>query len=162
MPTTRVLQSNDFSPRVGHGAPWCFCTGTRRRVPVATRPAASVPGRRLAPDLIGMGDSGSPTRVHLRRSRDLPRCVFDRSGLDRVVLVATTGADACLRLGRAASRSGSRHRLHRDHREADVLEDFPASARPLFESIRRPAWARRWSWSRQLHRAGTPRTVAAG
>ncbi|WP_054812571.1 haloalkane dehalogenase [Nocardia arizonensis] len=89
MPDTHVLDSTMHHREIGTGAPIVFLHGNptssylwRNILPVVG------PGRSLAPDLIGMGDSGKPpidyTFADHARYLD---AWFDAMSLDRVVLV---------------------------------------------------------------------------
>ena len=109
MPTVDVLDSTMFHEEAGVGTPLVFLHGN----PISSYlwrhvlPRIGEPGRRLAPDLIGMGRSGSPTSVSLRRSRSYLDAWFDKFGLDAAVLVGHDwGGEPWPSTGRRGFRSG--------------------------------------------------------
>jgi pimeloyl-ACP methyl ester carboxylesterase len=90
MPTEHVLDSTIFYREAGAGVPIVFLHGNPTSSYLWRRilPAVGAPGRLLAPDLIGMGDSGKPdldyTFADHARYLD---AWFDALGLDNVVLI---------------------------------------------------------------------------
>jgi haloalkane dehalogenase len=89
MPTVDVLDSTMFHEEAGVGTPLVFLHGnpTSSYLWRHVLPRIGEPGRRLAPDLIGMGVQASPTSVSVRRSRSYLDAWFDKFGLDAAVLV---------------------------------------------------------------------------
>lgn len=90
MPMLNVLDSTIFYEDAGTGTPFVFLHGnpTSSHLWRHIAPAIAAPGRRLAPDLIGMGRSGKPDIAynfddHARYLDDW----FDTLALDAVVLV---------------------------------------------------------------------------
>lgn len=89
MPAVDVLDSTMFYREAGAGTPMVFLHGNptssylwRKVMPLVG------PGRLLAPDLIGMGDSGKPAIEY--KLADHARYLdawFESMGLDRVVLI---------------------------------------------------------------------------
>jgi len=141
MPVIDVLGSMMFYRETGAGAPMVFLHGNptssylwRKVMPLAG------PGRLLAPDLIGMGDSGKPAIEY--RLADHARYLdawFESMGLDRVVLVGHDWGGV-LAFDWAARHPG---------RVAGVVfletivrpltwAEFPESAQPFFRSLRTP------------------------
>lgn len=89
MPDTRVLDSTMYHRETGTGVPTVFLHGNPTSSYLWRNVLPGVgPGRLLAPDLIGMGDSGKPpidyTFADHARYLD---AWFDEMRLDRVVLV---------------------------------------------------------------------------
>lgn len=145
MPTVSVLGSHmhyaDTGP-VGAGPTWVFLHGN----PVSSHlwrkvlPGGQRLGRCLAPDLIGMGQSGKPDIVYSYddHARYLAAW-FDALDLQDVVLV---GID----WGASLAFDWARRRTHRVRGIAFMetivkpmaWADFPAAARPRFEAFRTP------------------------
>jgi hypothetical protein len=90
MPVAHVLDSTIFYREMGTGVPLIFLHGNPTSSYLWRRilPAVGDPGRRLAPDLIGMGDSGKPDIAYTfdDHSRYLDAW-FDALGLDDIVLI---------------------------------------------------------------------------
>ncbi|MEU4837031.1 haloalkane dehalogenase [Nocardia testacea] len=89
MPDTRVLDSTIHHRETGTGMPIVFLHGNPTSSYLWRNVLPGVgPGRLLAPDLIGMGDSGKPPidYVFADHARYL-EAWFDKMRLDRVVLV---------------------------------------------------------------------------
>ena len=90
MPTEHVLDSTIFYREVGTGVPIVFLHGnpTSSYLWRGILPAVGDPGWKLAPDLIGMGDSGNRTSntPFADHARYLDAW-FDALGLDSVVLI---------------------------------------------------------------------------
>jgi haloalkane dehalogenase len=141
MPVTDVLGSTMFYQEVGAGTPMVFLHGNptssylwRKVMPLVG------PGRLLAPDLIGMGDSGKPaigyTLADHARYLD---AWFDALGLDRVVLVGHDWGGvlafdwAARHPGRAAGVA-----FFETIVRPLAWAEFPESARAFFRSLRTP------------------------
>src|SRR3954471_2408688 len=90
MPVADVLDSTIFYREIGTGVPMIFLHGnpTSSYLWRHVLPAVGDPGRRLAPDLIGMGESGKPDIAYTfdDHARYLDAW-FDALGLDDVVLI---------------------------------------------------------------------------
>jgi haloalkane dehalogenase len=141
MPVIDVLGSTMSHQEAGAGAPVVFLHGNptsshlwRKVMPLVG------PGRLLAPDLIGMGDSGKPaieyTLADHARYLD---AWFDALGLDRVVLVGHDwgGVLAFDWAARHPGRVAGVAFLETIVRPLTWAE-FPESARPFFTSLRTP------------------------
>lgn len=141
MPVIDVLGSTMSYQEAGTGAPVVFLHGNptssylwRKVMPLVG------PGRLLAPDLIGMGDSGKPaieyTLADHARYLD---AWFDTLGLDRVVLVGHDwgGVLAFDWAARHPGRVAGVAFLETIVRPLAWAE-FPESARPFFTSLRTP------------------------
>jgi haloalkane dehalogenase len=90
MPTVEVLDSMMFYTEAGAGVPLVFLHGNPTSSYLWRRVIAEIkaPGRYLAPDLIGMGDSGNPPIPY--RFADHARYLaawFDALALQDVILV---------------------------------------------------------------------------
>src|SRR5882724_5975118 len=131
-----------FYREMGTGVPLVFLHGNPTSSYLWRRilPAVGDPGRRLAPDLIGMGDSGKPdieyTFADHARYLD---AWFDALGLDDVVLIGHDWG------GALAFDWAARHpKRVRGIAFTETIvkpmtwQEFPAGARPLFESMRTP------------------------
>ena len=142
MPIAHVLQSTIFYREVGTGTPLVFLHGnpTSSYLWRHILPAVSVSGRCLAPDLIGMGESGKPDIAYTfdDQSRYLDAW-FDALGLDRVVLIGHDWGGA-LAFDWAARHPGRARGIAFTETIVKPMSwnDFPATARPLFESMRTP------------------------
>jgi haloalkane dehalogenase len=142
MPTAHVLGSTIFYREVGVGAPIVFLHGnpTSSYLWRHILPVVGESGRCLAPDLIGMGDSGKPDIAYTfdDHARHLDAW-FDALGLDRVVLVGHDWGGA-LAFDWAARHPGRVRGIAFTETIVKPMswEEFPAGARPIFESIRRP------------------------
>jgi haloalkane dehalogenase len=143
MPTAPVLHSTIFYREVGTGGtPVVFLHGnpTSSYLWRHVLPTVGDSGRCLAPDLIGMGDSGKPAIAYTfdDHSRYLDAW-FDVLGLDRVVLVGHDWGGA-LAFDWAARHPGRVRGIAFTETIVKPMswEDFPAGARPLFESMRTP------------------------
>jgi haloalkane dehalogenase len=88
MPDIRVLDSTIHYVEAGEGTTFVFLHGNPGSSHLWRNVLPDVPGRRLAPDLIGMGRSGKPDIAYsfADHARYLDAW-FDALGLDRVVLV---------------------------------------------------------------------------
>ncbi|GAC1044212.1 haloalkane dehalogenase [Rhizobium sp. No.120] len=141
MPSLNVLDSTIFYQETGTGTPFVFLHGnpTSSHLWRNVSPAVTTPGRRLAPDLIGMGRSGKPDIAYTfeDHSRYLDAW-FDELALEEVVLVGHDWGGA---LGFDwAARHPERVRgiafLETIVRPM-TWDDFPG-ARPRFEALRSP------------------------
>ena len=142
MPSTQVLDSTMFHREVGDGAPLVFLHGNPTSSYLwrhVLSPVAGV-GRCLAPDLIGMGESGKPDvgYTFADHARYLEAWI-DTLQLGRVVLVGHDWGGA-LALDWAARHPG---RVRGVALTETILrpmswEDFPAAARALFRTLRTP------------------------
>ena len=142
MPTVDVLDSTMHYLETGSGRPFVFLHGnpTSSYLWRQVLPLIGAPGRLLAPDLIGMGDSGKPDiRYSFADHARYLEAWFDAVGAREPVLVGHDWGAAL------AFDWASRH----PSRVAGVVfmetivrpmswTDFPAAARPLFEAFRTP------------------------
>ncbi|TVT44737.1 haloalkane dehalogenase [Amycolatopsis rhizosphaerae] len=142
MPTVDVLGSPMYYRELGTGVPLVFLHGnpTSSHLWRHVLPAVGDRGRRLAPDLIGMGESGKPRLDYTfdDHARYLDGW-FDALGLDRVVLVGHDWGGA-LAFDWAARHPG--RVLGVAFTEAIVKslswEEFPEGGRELFRAIKTP------------------------
>ncbi|CAN7421305.1 haloalkane dehalogenase [Acidovorax sp. LjRoot66] len=147
MPTVFVLDSqmhyeDTGAPAGSAGPTWVFLHGNPASSHLWRKvlPRTQVLGRCLAPDLIGMGQSGKPDIVYSYddHARYLAAC-FDALDLQEVVLV---GID----WGASLAFDWARRHAHRVRGIAFMetivkpmsWADFPAAARPRFEAFRTP------------------------
>ncbi|HEY1700680.1 MAG TPA: haloalkane dehalogenase [Trebonia sp.] len=142
MPTIDVLDSTMFYQETGAGTPLVFLHGNPSSSHSWRQVLARIgqPGRLLAPDLIGMGDSGKPDVEY--RFADHARYLdawFDRLGLDDVVLVGHDwgGALAFDWAARHPDRTRGMAFMETIIRPMS-WEEFPAGGRPIFEALRTP------------------------
>ncbi|MFG1944873.1 haloalkane dehalogenase [Nonomuraea sp. NPDC048826] len=142
MPTAHVLDSTIFYREAGAGTPLVFLHGnpTSSYLWRHILPAVSQYGRCLAPDLIGMGDSGKPEVAYT--FHDHARYLdawFDALGLEQVVLVGHDWGGA-LAFDWAARHPGRIRGIAFTETIIRPMswEDFPAGARPMFEAMRTP------------------------
>lgn len=142
MPTTDVLDSTMAYEEAGAGTPLVFLHGNPTSSYLWRRvlPQIGGPGRRLAPDLIGMGRSGKPDVAY--RFADHARYLdawFDRLALDGVVLVGHDWGGA-LAFDWAARHPGRTRGVAFMETILRPMswEGFPAGARSRFESFRTP------------------------
>jgi haloalkane dehalogenase len=142
MPTQHVLDSTIFYRETGTGVPMVFLHGNPTSSYLWRRvlPAVGDPGRRLAPDLIGMGDSGKPDIDYT--FHDHARYLdawFDALGLDGVVLIGHDWGGA-LAFDWAARHPDRVRGIA--FTEAIVKpmswEEFPEGGRDLFRAIKTP------------------------
>ena len=141
MPTAPVLDSTIFYREVGRRPP---PTVLLHGHPPASylwrhvRPVLGAVGRCLAPDLIGMGESGKPDIAYSfdDHARYLDAW-FDALELDRVVLVGHDWGGA-LAFDWAARHPGRVRGIAFTETIVKPMswEEFPAGARPLFEAMR--------------------------
>ena len=141
MPAVDVLDSTMFYREAGAGTPMVFLHGNptssylwRKVMPLVG------PGRLLAPDLIGMGDSGKPAIEY--KLADHARYLdawFESMGLDRVVLIGHDwgGVLAFDWAARHPGRALGVAFLETIMRPLAWAE-FPESARSFFTSLRTP------------------------
>jgi len=142
MPVVQVLDSTMTYQEVGAGVPLVFLHGNPTSSYVWRRvmPRIGAPGRCLAPDLIGMGESGKPPVRY--RFADHARYLdawFDALDLDRVVLVGHDWGGA-LAFDWAARHPGRTRGVAFMETIVRPMrwDDLPATARPVFESFRTP------------------------
>ncbi|MFF0309357.1 haloalkane dehalogenase [Streptosporangium sp. NPDC004379] len=142
MPTAHVLDSTIFYRETGTGTPMVFLHGnpTSSHLWRHVLPAVGGPGRLLAPDLIGMGDSGKPDIEYGfdDHSRYLDAW-FDALGLDDVVLVGHDWGGA-LAFDWAARHPGRVRGVAFTETIVKPMtwEEFPEGGRPLFQAIKTP------------------------
>ncbi|CNE56447.1 haloalkane dehalogenase DhaA [Mycobacterium tuberculosis] len=143
MPTARVLDSTIFYREAGAGPiPLVFLHGnpTSSYLWRHILPVTGASGRCLAPDLIGMGESGKPDIAYSfdDHARYLDAW-FDAMALDRVVLVGHDWGGA-LAFDWAARHPGRVAGIAFTETIVKPMswEEFPAGARPLFEAMRKP------------------------
>ncbi|MBS1166917.1 MAG: haloalkane dehalogenase [Proteobacteria bacterium] len=142
MPSLPILDSTMFHREVGAGEPFVFLHGNPTSSHLWRTVIANVdlPVRSLAPDLIGMGQSGKPDSAY--RFADHARYIdawFDALALDSVVLVGHDWGGA-LAMDWAAR--------HPDRVRGLVLmetilrpmtwDDFPGPHRTRYETLRAP------------------------
>jgi haloalkane dehalogenase len=142
MPTKHVLDSTIFHRESGAGAPIVFLHGnpTSSYLWRNILPAVGGPGRRLAPDLIGMGDSGKPDIDYTfdDHARYLDAW-FDALDLDDVVLVGHDWGGA-LAFDWAARHPGRVRGIAFTETIVKPMswQEFPEGGRDLFRSIKTP------------------------
>lgn len=140
MPIQHVLDSTIFYRELGAGTPMVFLHGnpTSSHLWRHILPAVGDPGRRLAPDLIGMGESGKPpidyTFADQARYLD---AWFDALDLDQVVLVGHDWGGA-LAFDWAARHPGRVRGLAFTETIVKPMtwEEFPEGGRPMFQAIK--------------------------
>ena len=140
MPTERVLDSTMSYRDTGSGVPLVFLHGnpTSSYLWRHVMSAVGAPGRLLAPDLIGMGDSGKPdidyTFADHARYLD---AWFDALGLDDVVLIGHDWGGA-LAFDWAARHPGRVRGVAFTETIVKPMswEEFPEGGRALFRSIK--------------------------
>ncbi|GLY76708.1 haloalkane dehalogenase [Actinoallomurus iriomotensis] len=138
MPIQRVLDSTIFYRDTGDGAPVVFLHGNPTSSHLWRDVIPAVPGRRLAPDLIGMGESGKPAIGYsfADHARYLDAW-FDALALDEVILVGHDWGGA-LAFDWAA-RHPERVRgiaVTETIVKPMAWEEFPEAGRALFEAIK--------------------------
>ncbi|MBW5482162.1 haloalkane dehalogenase [Streptomyces bambusae] len=142
MPVQPVLDSTMFHRELGAGAPMVFLHGnpTSSHLWRDVLPAVGGPGRLLAPDLIGMGESGKPGIAYTfaDQARYLDAW-FDALGLDEVVLVGHDWGGA-LAFDWAARHPGRVRGIAFTETIVKPMawEEFPEGGRPLFRAIKTP------------------------
>ena len=147
MPTVDVLDSAMYYEEHGAGTtPFVFLHGnpTSSHLWRHVMPHVGERVRCLAPDLIGMGRSGTPDiEYRFVDHADYLDAWFEALGLDGVVLVGIDWAGA-LALDWAA-RHPARTRgvaFMETIVRRMTWDEFPGDARPRLEALRRPALAR--------------------
>lgn len=142
MPSLSVLDSTLFHRETGAGAPFVFLHGNPASSHVWRNVIANLdlPVRSLAPDLIGMGESGKPDIAY--RFADHARYLdawFDELALDRIVLIGHDWG------GALAMDWAARHpdRVHGLVLMETILrpmtwDDFPGPHRARYETLRAP------------------------
>ncbi|MFB9832429.1 haloalkane dehalogenase [Actinoallomurus acaciae] len=138
MPVQQVLDSTIFYREVGDGTPIVFLHGNPTSSHLWRAVIPAVPGRRLAPDLIGMGESGKPAIDYsfADHARYLDAW-FDALDLDDVILVGHDWGGA-LAFDWAA-RHPERVRgiaVNETIVKPMTWEEFPEAGRALFAAIK--------------------------
>ncbi|MEV6227045.1 haloalkane dehalogenase [Saccharopolyspora shandongensis] len=142
MPVARVLDSTMFYRETGTGVPIVFLHGNPTSSHLWRRvlPAVGDPGRRLAPDLIGMGDSGKPDIDYTfdDHTRYLDAW-FDALDLDTVVLIGHDWGGA-LAFDWAARHPGRVRGVAFTETIVKPMswQEFPAAGRDLFRAFKAP------------------------
>lgn len=142
MAVTRVLDSTMSHREIGAGVPVVFLHGnpTSSHLWRHVLPAVGDPARRLAPDLIGMGDSGKPDIAYTfdDHARYLDAW-FDALGLDDVVLIGHDWGGA-LAFDWAARHPGRVRGVAFTETIVKPMswQEFPEGGRELFRSIKTP------------------------
>ncbi|MEV5576717.1 haloalkane dehalogenase [Spirillospora sp. NPDC052269] len=142
MPVQPVLDSTMFYRERGTGAPLVFLHGnpTSSHLWRDVLPAMGGRGRILAPDLIGMGESGKPDIAYTfaDQARYLDAW-FDALGLEDVVLVGHDWGGA-LAFDWAARHPGRVRGIAFTETIVKPMswEEFPEGGRALFEAIKTP------------------------
>ncbi|MEU7897149.1 haloalkane dehalogenase [Nonomuraea sp. NPDC049152] len=140
MPIQHVLDSTIFYRELGTGTPMVFLHGnpTSSYLWRHVLPAVGDPGRRLAPDLIGMGESGKPSidYTFADHARYLDAW-FDALALDDVVLVGHDWGGA-LAFDWAARHPGRVRGIAFTETIVKPMtwQEFPEGGRPLFQAIK--------------------------
>lgn len=131
-----------YHRELGAGAPTVFLHGnpTSSHLWRDVLPAVGAPGRLLAPDLIGMGESGKPDLAYTfaDHARYLDAW-FDALGLEEVVLVGHDWGGA-LAFDWAARHPGRVRGIAFTETIVKPMawEEFPEGGRHLFRAIRTP------------------------
>jgi haloalkane dehalogenase len=140
MPTAHILDSTMFHRELGTGTPMVFLHGNPHSSYLWRHimPAVGDPGRRLAPDLIGMGDSGKPDIDYT--FSDHVRYLdawFDALDLDDVVLIGHDWGGA-LAFDWAARHPGRVRGIAFTETIVKPMswEEFPEAGRELFKAIK--------------------------
>ncbi|MER5326106.1 haloalkane dehalogenase [Streptosporangium roseum] len=142
MPVQPVLDSTIFYREAGAGVPMVFLHGnpTSSHLWRHIMPAVGDAGRRLAPDLIGMGESGKPDIAYTfdDHARYLDAW-FDALGLDDVVLIGHDWGGA-LAFDWAARHPGRVRGIAFTETIVKPMswQEFPEGGRRLFEAIKTP------------------------
>jgi haloalkane dehalogenase len=167
MPTVDVLDSTMFYNDLGAGVPLVFLHGnpTSSYLWRGVLPLIGEPGRCLAPDLIGMGESGKPPAEYLfaDHARYLDAW-FDALGLDSVVLVGHDWGGA-LAFDWAARHPGRTRGVAFMETIVRPMswDEFPESARPVFKSFRTPGAGEAMVLDQNIFiEQALPNTVATG
>jgi haloalkane dehalogenase len=138
MPVQQVLDSTISYREVGDGTPVVFLHGNPTSSHLWRDVIPAVPGRRLAPDLIGMGESGKPAIDYsfADHARYLDAW-FDALDLDDVILVGHDWGGALA--FDWASRHPERVRgiaVNETIVKPMTWEEFPEAGRALFAAIK--------------------------
>src|SRR5882757_169766 len=142
MPIAHVIDSTMFYHDTGTGVPLIFLHGNPTSSHLWRRviPAVGSSGRKLAPDLIGMGDSGKPDIAYTfdDHARYLDAW-FDALELDRVVLIGHDWGGA-LAFDWAARHPGRVRGVAFTETIVKPMswKEFPEGGRELFASIKTP------------------------
>lgn len=142
MSVAHVLDSTIFYREIGTGTPMVFLHGnpTSSYLWRHVLPAVGDPGRRLAPDLIGMGNSGKPDIAYTfdDHARYLDGW-FDALGLDDVVLIGHDWGGA-LAFDWAVRHPGRVRGIAFTETIVKPMswQEFPEGGRELFRSIKTP------------------------
>lgn len=167
MPTVPVLGTTVHYRESGDpdGLPFVFLHGnpTSSHLWRNVLPGVAAPGRRLlAPDLIGMGDSGKPRLAYSfeDHARHLDAW-FDALGLDGAVLIGHDWGGA-LAFDRAARLPGSVRALAFMETIVKPLygDEFPPAGRELFTLLRTPGVGERMILEQDAFIEGLPATLA--
>jgi haloalkane dehalogenase len=138
--TTKVLDSTVFHREAGEGTPIVFLHGNPTSSYLWRDVMSAVGGPVLAPDLIGMGDSGKPDIDYTfdDHSRYLDAWI-DALGLDDVVLVGHDWGGA-LAFDWAARHPGRTRGVAFTETIVRPMswEEFPAAGRDLFRALKTP------------------------
>lgn len=140
MPVIEVLHSTMYYEEDGSGVPLVLLHGNPTSSHLWRRvlPRLGEPGRRLAPDLIGMGRSGKPDiRYGFADHARYLDAWFDALGLDGIVLIGHDwgGALAFDWAARHAQRTKGIVFMETIIRPF-TWDDFPGPARPRVEALR--------------------------
>ncbi|MFB9908530.1 haloalkane dehalogenase [Allokutzneria oryzae] len=140
MPTTDVLDSTMYYEDQGSGTPFVFLHGNPASSHLWRKVLPLVGGRRLAPDLIGMGRSGKPDIAY--RFDDHARYLaawLDALGLEDVVFVGIDWGGA-LAFDWAARNPGRVRGVAFMETIVKPMSraEFPEAAWPRFEAFRTP------------------------
>lgn len=142
MPVAQVLDSTIHYREVGTGIPMVFLHGnpTSSYLWRDVLPAVGDPGRRLAPDLIGMGESGKPNIAYTfdDHARYLDAW-FDALDLNNVILIGHDWGGA-LAFDWAARHPGRVRGIAFTETIVKPMswEEFPEAGRDLFRSLKTP------------------------
>ncbi|MFF4080009.1 haloalkane dehalogenase [Streptomyces sp. NPDC001777] len=167
MPTLPVLDSHLHHRESGDpdGLPFVFLHGnpTSSHLWRNVLPEVAAPGRRLlAPDLIGMGDSGKPDLAYSfdDHARYLDAW-FDALGITEAVLVGHDWGGA-LAFDRAARLPGSVRGIAFTETIVKPLvgDEFPSAGRQLFTLLRTPGVGEEMILEKSLFIEGLPDTLA--
>jgi haloalkane dehalogenase len=142
MPISTVLDSTIHYRELGSGVPLVFLHGnpTSSYLWRHILPAVGEPGRLLAPDLIGMGESGKPAIEY--SFEDHARYLdawFDAMELDRVVLIGHDWG-AALAFDWASRHPGRVSGIAFNETIVRPMswEEFPEGGRDLFRALKTP------------------------
>ncbi|MER7726507.1 haloalkane dehalogenase [Streptomyces sp. NPDC096323] len=167
MPTVPVLGTTIHYRESGDpdGLPFVFLHGnpTSSHLWRNVLPGVAAPGRRLlAPDLIGMGESGKPGLTYSfdDHARHLDAW-FDALGLAEAVLIGHDWGGA-LAFDRAARLPGAVRALAFTETIVKPLvgDEFPAAGRELFTLLRTPGVGESMILEQSLFIEGLPATLA--